>query len=402
MRKWIALFLVILVALNFSGIVSAESDGESLEEKYRMGQILLSQDRFAEAGAVFSQLGGYEDATKLTMYCKAVMAGEEGRYADSFMAFNVLGDYKDSEIMMIYFNGRWNESIAEDKQEGILYCRYLNAAIEEYQKVTFFRDTEERIEKCRSAIYEEAGRIEQTGNLLAAEEIYYGLYNYRDSNEKALAVLMKEYDLGIQEKKEVSTEGFGGDVTVRLALDGSKVLLMWIEAFDETLGLGQKVMEEEFVNQFIGKQGPFTYGENGIDAVAGATQTSQAVLKAINEAITGQEAGNEVNLSDDTPDPFAEGIPKDTEYIGSAEGFISDVTVILTLNDDRTVASLSIDAGSEVAGMGQKVMEEEFINQFIGKTGPFIFGTNGIDAVSGVTITSNAVLQAINSALGFE
>ena len=54
------------------------------------------------------------------------------------------------------------------------------------------------------------------------------------------------------------------------------------EGFAETAGLGAKAQEAEFTDQFLGKAGPFTYGENGVDAIAGATVTSTAVLEALN------------------------------------------------------------------------------------------------------------------------
>ena len=42
------------------------------------------------------------------------------------------------------------------------------------------------------------------------------------------------------------------------------------------------VLAEEFVNQFIGKKGPFVKGEN-VDGVTGATFTSDGVIAALNK-----------------------------------------------------------------------------------------------------------------------
>ena len=89
---------------------------------------------------------------------------------------------------------------------------------------------------------------------------------------------------------EETEQGFGGTVTVKATLDGSTVQALTVETPDETPGLGQRASEEDFTSQFIGKEGPFTFGENGIDALSGATVTSNAVLKALNRAITGEDA----------------------------------------------------------------------------------------------------------------
>lgn len=43
-------------------------------------------------------------------------------------------------------------------------------------------------------------------------------------------------------------------------------------------------------------------------------------------------------------------------------------------------------------------MEDDFTSQFIGKSAPLTLG-DGIDAISGATITSTAVVDAANEAL---
>ena len=78
-----------------------------------------------------------------------------------------------------------------------------------------------------------------------------------------------------------------------------------------------------------------------------------------------------------------------------------DVIVTVTVGDGNKVENLEIDASSQTPGLGQKAMEEDFIKQFIGKTGPFAYG-DGIDAITNATMTSNAVLDAINEVLGIE
>ena len=92
---------------------------------------------------------------------------------------------------------------------------------------------------------------------------------------------------------EATMQGFGGDVTAHLVLEGNTVKELTIDTPNETEGLGKRASDTEFTEQFIGKDGPFTFGENGIEALSGATVTSTAALKAINKAITGEEAAEE-------------------------------------------------------------------------------------------------------------
>jgi uncharacterized protein with FMN-binding domain len=86
----------------------------------------------------------------------------------------------------------------------------------------------------------------------------------------------------------------------------------------------------------------------------------------------------------------------------SAQGFGGKVTVHAVLKDDNTIQSLTIDTPDETAGLGQRASEEAFTSQFIGKTGPFTFGKDGIEALSGATVTSEAALKAINIAVAGE
>ena len=86
---------------------------------------------------------------------------------------------------------------------------------------------------------------------------------------------------------------------------------------------------------------------------------------------------------------------------GSAEGWSGGtVYVTIKLDDSSRIASLTIDAGTqtpEIGGLAQT--DEEFIRQFVGKTLPLSLGED-VDALSGATITSTAVVEALNTARG--
>ena len=207
---------------------------------------------------------------------------------------------------------------------------------------------------------------------------------------------------------EAAEQGFGGDVTVHLTLDGDKVQALTIDTPNETEGLGKRASEAEFTEQFIGKSGPFTFGENGIEALSGATVTSSAALKAINKAITGEEPAEAEPEKTEEPAPAAEEKPADDKTAAAADaaeateqGLGGDVTVHLTLDGDK-VQALTIDTPNETAGLGQRASEAAFTDQFIGKSAPFTYGENGIETLTGATITSNAALKAINRAAGAE
>ncbi|NLL55131.1 MAG: FMN-binding protein, partial [Clostridiales bacterium] len=187
------------------------------------------------------------------------------------------------------------------------------------------------------------------------------------------------------EPLSASSQGFGGpvEVTITLNADGAIATLeVGGEGFAETPGIGTNVQEPAFTDQFVGKKGPFAFGE-GVDAVAGATVSSNAALDALNSLFAAEEAAEA---------PAAEPLS------ASSQGFGGPVEVTITLNADGAIASLEVggEGFAETPGLGTNVQEPAFTDQFVGKKGPFAFG-EGVDAVAGATVSSNAALDALNS-----
>lgn len=95
--------------------------------------------------------------------------------------------------------------------------------------------------------------------------------------------------------------------------------------------------------------------------------------------------------------------------VTSAEGFDGNITLSVGLSTDGTVTGISFTELNETAGMGMKCGEEDFKNQFDGvKTDAFILNKAGgstadneIDSVTGASISSGAVVNAVNTALAF-
>ncbi|MBR6164406.1 MAG: RnfABCDGE type electron transport complex subunit D [Clostridia bacterium] len=90
----------------------------------------------------------------------------------------------------------------------------------------------------------------------------------------------------------VSSKGFGGDVTLALGLtaDGSITGISFTE-LNETAGLGMRADEPAFKEQFAGKSGTLNLvkgdaGDGEISAITGASVTSNAVINAVNEGLS--------------------------------------------------------------------------------------------------------------------
>ena len=199
-----------------------------------------------------------------------------------------------------------------------------------------------------------------------------------------------------------TTQGFGGEVetTVAARPDGTIAGISVGGAnFAETAGLGARAKEPEFQAQFAGKKAPVSLTKDGgeIEALSGATVTSRAVVKGTNEAMSAmaETAGFTVE-STSTAEDLGGG-----RYTAVAYGYAGPVRVTVTIDENRSIASMEIgDADfAETEGMGKKALTKEFRQQFIGKTLPLAAGD--VDAISGATFTTNAVLDALGQIDGF-
>ena len=84
---------------------------------------------------------------------------------------------------------------------------------------------------------------------------------------------------------------------------------------------------------------------------------------------------------------------------GKAEGFGGGIVYVSAVLDaEAKIASLSVDASTQTKEYGGRVPEDEaFLNQFIGRSLP-LTPDDGIDALTGATVTSSAVVDALNAA----
>lgn len=101
---------------------------------------------------------------------------------------------------------------------------------------------------------------------------------------------------------------------------------------------------------------------------------------------------------------------KEVGYIVKAKcsGFGGDDIVVVGVTSDLKITGISFpETLPETAGLGQKATEPEFYSQFAGKGTKLSVkkgggaGESEIDAISGATITSTAVTNAVNASTEF-
>ncbi len=192
---------------------------------------------------------------------------------------------------------------------------------------------------------------------------------------------------------QASAEGRNGPVVVTLTLNEDHTvasLVVGDETFVETVGIGTRAQEEEFISQFIGKALPLEPGD--VDTLSGATITSSAVIEAISKAAAdlGLVSRDDIEFDPQTGE-------KTVSF--SSKGYGGPVAVTVSLSNDNTIVSLIIgdENFKETVGIGSKVLDADFVNQFIGKQVPLKAGD--VDTIANATVSNEAVIEAINQAI---
>ncbi|MDO4455031.1 MAG: RnfABCDGE type electron transport complex subunit G [Eubacteriales bacterium] len=160
------------------------------------------------------------------------------------------------------------------------------------------QEEEQKIEACQK-VFEDAETFEKLEDQEAAEQMMAESLKKADLEGKvqideALKAVSKDGNTLGAVMQITSKEGYGGDIcfTVGIQNDGT-VNGISILSISETAGLGMKADTEEFRNQFSGKKvDAFTYtktgaaAENEIDAISGATVTTNAVTNGVNAGLS--------------------------------------------------------------------------------------------------------------------
>ena len=87
-----------------------------------------------------------------------------------------------------------------------------------------------------------------------------------------------------------------------------------------------------------------------------------------------------------------------------SKGYGGDISLMVGVGVDGTVQGVSILSINETAGLGMNAENPEFLEQFLGKSGTIGVQKNGssdteIQALTGATITSEAMADGVNQAL---
>ena len=203
-------------------------------------------------------------------------------------------------------------------------------------------------------------------------------------------------------------QGYGGEIPITLGVsEGGYVTQVYVGSLQETQGLGSRVGDDAFKEQFIAIAADPDTLRNDVDTIAGATISSSAFVNAVQEMLTytkdtlGIEphAGDKdailaeaaaINGGDEGEDVPVETTTNTYDVTGFA-AFKVDVTV----DSNGKIVSVSVPENNETPGLGADLIADQSVfDALVGQD----IATAQIDVKSGVTLTSNAINDALKQA----
>ena len=202
-------------------------------------------------------------------------------------------------------------------------------------------------------------------------------------------------------------KGYGGMLKVMVGID-SNGLISGTEVLEnnETQGLGSKVSEHAFMDQYIGKDSTL----EGIETISGTTISSNAFSKAVQNAYQVYAVAAGVEVAGTQRDPItdevkAELFPNVTSFqkyavegeaykagdegyivVTSNAGFAGDVTTAIGFDLNGAITGVVYTETSETQDYGEQYTRASWKDAQVGKT-----SADELDLISGATVTYDAL-----------
>ena len=203
-------------------------------------------------------------------------------------------------------------------------------------------------------------------------------------------------------------QGYGGEIpiTIGVSTEGY-VTQVYVGSLQETQGLGSRVGDDAFKEQFIAIAADPDTLRSDVDTIAGATISSSAFVNAVQEMLSytkttlGIEphAGDKdailaeaaaINGGDEGEDAAVETTTNSYEVTGFAP-----FKVEVTVDSNGKIVSVVVPENNETAGFGADLIADQSVfDALVGQD----IATAQIDVKAGATLTSNAINDALAQA----
>jgi len=109
---------------------------------------------------------------------------------------------------------------------------------------------------------------------------------------------------------------------------------------------------------------------------------------------------SEYTFEDDIYTIYSDGAGVGYAFLAVGKGYGGDIKILIGLEDETTIKGITIISQSETPGLGSRIAESSFASKFAGlNIGDVALKQDGgqIDAITGATISSGAVVDAVRT-----
>lgn len=182
----------------------------------------------------------------------------------------------------------------------------------------------------------------------------------------------------------VSDEGMSPGLKVSVTVEGGKITNVEVLEHDETPGFFEPAVEG-IPAAIVAASSP------DVDVVSGATFTSNGIMDAVKNALSGESAAEEPEEEVVVEEPEIEFIADGTYEAVSDAGMYEGLKVAVTVEGGK-ITNVEVVEHSETDGIADPALEGI-------PTAIVDANSTVVDVVSGATLTSNAIMEATRLAL---
>lgn len=195
--------------------------------------------------------------------------------------------------------------------------------------------------------------------------------------------------------------GFRGEITVSVEVSNELITNITIDSSQDDRSYINRA-SSYIINEIISTQ------SSDIDAVSGATYSSNGIIEAVNSALNNQISINDTNDSNETNEANDTNETSDTNniskntsltvedgtYEGVGTGFRGETHVTVEVSDGK-ISNITVNSYQD---------DEQFFDRAFATVIEEILDAQStdVDAVSGATYSSNGILEAVADALNLE
>ena len=187
-----------------------------------------------------------------------------------------------------------------------------------------------------------------------------------------------------------SADGYSGPISVEVTVEGGEITDVKVLSHSDSPGISDPAIEEVPAAMVAGNT-------TEVEVVSGATFTSTGIINAVNIALTGEagEASEAPVVDEGEEDEDIEASDNvffDGTYTETVEGHNGPMTVEVVV-EGNVITSVVVLEHEETDGLADPALED---------VPAAIIARNGtdVDVVSSATVTSEAVIKAVEKALG--